>query len=87
MGKMREEFESWAVINGLRLDRQKSMCGSDMGRYDFGPTQAALEVWCDAWKSCRAELCIELPDSDDEYQDEYVRRLELSLNKAGVSYK
>lgn len=51
MDKMREEFEEWANVNGLRLERQKSMCGGDMGRYDFGPTQAAMEVWCDAWQA------------------------------------
>lgn len=54
--KMREEFESWAKVNGLRIERQRSMCGGDMGRYDFGPTQAAMEVWCDAWQESRAAM-------------------------------
>ena len=63
MEKMREEFEAWAKLNGLRLERQTSMCGGDMGRYDFGPTQAALEVWCDAWQASRASLCVKLPEN------------------------
>ena len=63
MEKMREEFEAWAKLNGLRLERQTSMCGGDMGRYDFGPTQAALDVWRDAWQASRASLCVKLPEN------------------------
>lgn len=77
MDKMREEFEAWAISDmGYMVAR-----AGDGYKCDYMNT-----AWL-SWKASRAELCIELPVSDDEYQDEYVRRLELSLNKAGVSYK
>lgn len=89
MDKMREEFEGWAKVNGLRLDRQKSMCGGDMGRYDFGPTQAALEVWCDAWQGSRAALCVDLPCGLGYPHDDmlYLSDVENALDKEGVAYK
>ena len=97
MDKMREEFEAWAKLNGLRLERQTSMCGGDMGRYDFGPTQAALEVWCDAWQASRAALVVELPSfengsirgysGDCDEANMVVDAVAESLDAAGVSYK
>ena len=61
MERVKYEFESWAKMQGLRLERQTSMCGGDMGRYDFGPTQAAFEVWVDAWQMSRAVIGSNLP--------------------------
>ena len=97
MDKMQEEFKAWAKVNGLRLERQTSMCGGDMGRYDFGPTQAALEVWCDAWKASRSALRVKLPtfengsirgySGDCEEARMVVDCVAESLEKAGVSYE
>ena len=80
MDRVREEFEAWAKLNGLRLERQTSMCGGDMGRYDFGPTQAALEVWCDAWQASRAALCVKLPENCKGMAltvDEFITQLDM----------
>ena len=97
MDKMREEFEAWAKVNGLRLERQTSMCGGDMGRYDFGPTQAALEVWSDAWKASRSALRVKLPifengsirgySGDCEEASMVVDSVAESLEKAGVRHE
>jgi hypothetical protein len=46
---MKEQFELWCAINGLRLERSKTMAGSDMRRYDFPPTQFSWEIWQEAW--------------------------------------
>ena len=89
MDRVREEFEAWAKLNGLRLERQTSMCGGDMGRYDFGPTQAALEVWCDAWQASRAALCVKLPYSVDFCGDLFIPDggVTNALDDAGVRYE
>ena len=51
MGKMREEFESWAMSD------MGYMCGRVGGGYkdDYMDT-----AWL-AWKASRAALCVELP--------------------------
>ena len=84
---IRKKFEEWAVVNDMCIDRRKSMCGGDMGRYDFGPTQACYEVYHDAWKDSRAELCVDLPMCTNESQDTYFRELVDELETLGVNYK
>lgn len=84
---IKSKFEEWAVVNNLRIDRQKSMCGGDMGRYDFGPAQACYEVYCDAWEDSRSELCVDLPMCTNESQDAYYKELVDELETLGVKYK
>lgn len=52
---MKDEFETYCIVNGLRLDRKKTMMGRDMGRYDFAPTQLAWEIWQEAWEAAKRQ--------------------------------
>ena len=96
----KDKFEDWAQMQGLRLERQKNMLGGDMGRYEFGPTQAAFEVWDDAWGEALKSVVVKLPDGKREYQssshfeDGFAKGYNTSLNDiydclddAGVNYE
>ena len=86
MNKMREEFEDWCKINELRLDRQRTMLGGDMGRYEFPPTQFSWEIWAEAWQASSKALVVELPQPNNDGEDSLMRRVEIALDKAGVGY-
>lgn len=83
---MREEFEDWCKINELRLDRQRTMLGGDMGRYEFPPTQFSWEIWAEAWQASSKALVVELPQPNNDGEDSLMRRVEIALDKAGVGY-
>lgn len=87
MNKVQKKFESWAKMQGLRLEQQKNMAGGDMGQYDFGPPQAAFEVWEDAWSEAFESMVVQLPrcwnDAQRDYRDELVK----SLTEAGLRYE
>ncbi len=91
MNKVQQKFEEWANVEGLRLERQKNMCGGDMGRYEFGTTQAAFEVWIDAWTESRKDIVIDLPpqwySSQEDAEIMLVCSVISCLDKLGVSYK
>ena len=92
MDKMREEFEEWCKINELRPERQRTMLGGDMGRYDFPPTQFSWEIWVEAWQASRKALVVELPQSCSLSSEDLTRVMEESsvveaLDAAGVAYK
>ena len=76
MGKMREEFESWAMSD------MGYMCVRVGGGYKDDYMNTA---WL-AWKASRAALCVELPENCKGMAltvDEFHRQ----LDKVGVSYK
>ena len=84
MDKMREEFETWFCSTiPYPIARESWFAIMDDGDYIITDVQAA---WA-GWKASRAALCVDLPQPDDDSQDAYVRRLEFSLDEAGVSYK
>ena len=76
MGKMREEFESWAMSD------MGYMCVRVGGGYKDDYMNTA---WL-AWKASRAVLCVELPENCKGMAltvDEFHKQ----LDKVGVSYK
>jgi len=77
MTQSQKEFEAWALMLGLRIERSVSMMGADLKRYDFELTNAAFEIW----KASRAALVVELPHDHDFNQ------MINALNEAGVTYK
>lgn len=58
MDKMREEFEAWAMSD------MGYMCVRVGGGYKDDYMNTA---WL-AWKASRSSLCVELPDSKNDYQ-------------------
>lgn len=78
MEKIQQEFEAWAIKHHFSVTKKP-----DGASYAHDSTMCAFE----GWKASRSELCVELPQSDDDSQDAYVRRLEFFLDEAGVSYK
>lgn len=92
MNNAQKEFEDWANVEGLRLERQKNMCGGDMGRYEFGPTQAAFEVWKDAWHCALKSQIVKIPTTGEASSfGRYVvfdrEAIIEMLDEAGVSYE
>ena len=92
MNKMREEFEDWCKVNELRLERQRTMLGGDMGRYEFPPTQFSWEIWVEAWQASRKALVVELPTAwNASYTDKAIvmdaSSVVEALEDAGVAYK
>lgn len=84
MEKMREEFEEWFCSTiPYKIAKESWFAIMEDGCYIITDVQAA---WA-GWKASRATLFIELPQSDDDSQDAYVRRLEFELDSVGVSYK
>lgn len=88
----KDKFEEWAKIQGLRLERQKNMIGGDMGRYEFGPTQAAFEVWEDAWSEALKSVVVKIPEEGEASSfGNYVvfdyDSIAKMLTEAGVRYE
>ena len=79
MDKMREEFEAWCASIGFTLKPN----AFDNGDYAMG---YGWEEW-NAWQASRAALRVELPDAWILAEHEYKRRVEESLDSAGVSYE
>lgn len=79
MDKIQQEFETWMESNGKLAMKEEN------GEYSFQHTRFAFE----AWKSSRAELCVELPEPWLENRDMVCGFDEIKdqLDKAGVSYK
>ena len=80
----KDKFEDWAQMQGLRLERQKNMLGGDMGRYEFGPTQAAFEVWEDAWGEALKSVVVKLPDGKREYHRLHILKMDLQKDTIQV---
>lgn len=86
MDKMREEFEAW-YWNELYSDIDSSSKCVIFSTVSDG-SYRGLEcntAW-KSWKSSRAALCVELPNVEDGCIM-WSSEVELSLSKAGVSYK
>lgn len=78
MGKVREEFEEWAIKHHFSVTKKP-----DGKSYVHDSTMCAFE----GWKASRAALCVELPSAWRLAEHEYKRQVEESLDSAGVSYK
>ena len=83
MGKMREEFEEWAIEH--HFSTTKKLDGKS---YAHDSTMCAFE----GWKASRAALCVELPDNltGEYYADGWNACLEFVegiLEGVGVPYK
>ena len=84
MEKMREEYEAWFCSTmPYKIAKESWFAVMDDVDYIITDVQAG---WA-GWKASRAALCVELPQSDDDSQDAYIRRLEFELDSVGVSYK
>lgn len=97
MDKMREEFEVWCCERGFTLKPAETNCGVLIdGEYGHPRVQLAWE----SWKASRSALCVELPDSKDDYhsssyfEDGWLKGFNNclsdaldALDQAGVSYK
>ncbi len=94
MNKMRQEFER-AVVDGVIISNlfghefsksirkiQVSDCFT-CGKYQNDVLQLSWE----AWQASRSTLRVELPDAWILAEHEYKRRVEESLDSAGVSYE
>ena len=87
MEKMREEFEAWHIKQCEADGMDLRDISSELDRNGDGYVYIGAQYAWRGWKASRATLFIELPQSDDDSQDAYVRRLEFELDSVGVSYK
>ena len=84
-GKMREEFEAWAVKTKDRFGLPFFISKDDQDQY----VDNATEISWQAWQASRAALVVELPDwfvfgiSSATYMEDVTA----ALDKAGVSYE
>jgi hypothetical protein len=86
MSESQKQFEVWALMQGLRVDRALSAAGADLKRYDFELTNAAFEIW----QASRAAVVVELPLSftcDCGYSVFDAEDIKESLTAVGVSYE
>ena len=86
MDKMREEFEEWAILEGLPL--------LFLDKHNFYESHVTDIAW-QAWQASRQSLVVELPKVFDAakedasyYEYAYLQpEVEKALDAAGVAYK
>lgn len=80
MDKMRKEFSVHCQLWRYSEDIDEN------GFFTNQVTQRAWNAWQSAWHESRKALVVELPQPNNDGEDSLMRRVEIALDKAGVSY-